>query len=532
MISLYFPPVASPTYVPLGVSLLKSYLDRQCGSGSIHIQDLNIPYWDYLCSERPEFGGYQRFLKGQGEPFTRDFYESHLPAASLLREESSEMLQAVRDYLDLKVLSASLEKLFLFLSSIMEQKGSLLMFSCLFPNQLLFTLGFTRWISETQDCTIYLGGASSILIDPDLLLISASWIEGIFTGEGEIALETFIQSQETSLIPGLYRRHGDHVIQEAPPAHVTMDKLPIPDFSWAPLDSYYNPYPVLPVQLSRGCKWRRCRFCAHNFSFGSYRCTHITQAVDILEHYVRNNGVTHFYITDQYLDGIFLEPFAHEILDRNLKITYTFMGRPDEDITGEIFKLLYRSGCTWISWGVESGSSRLLDIAAKGTNPVTVSKILRDSKMAGINNLALMIFGLPQSDDQALEETFDFLLDNRDWIDSMTASEFQLYRGTPFGNHPEKYGMRITGAEIFCRIDGLELASLKLKHTDLSRGEEPESLRGPQEARRWKRRKIWIYPDSFWDHLPSEHYLILIGQSFDAENPDDPENPEFWDDAI
>jgi len=165
-------------------------------------------------------------------------------------------------------------------------------------------------------------------------------------------------------------------------------------------------------------------------------------------------------------------------------------------------------------------------MADKGTRPETVARVLEDSARAGILNAALMIFGLPGSDDPAAEETFSFLQENRPWIHSHTASEFQLYLGTPFGRRPDRFGMRVTGPERFCRIGGRDLWSVKVAHTDLSSGSEPEVLRGPLESRRWKRRKTWIYPDTFWDGIPSEHYLILASLMEGREKPD---HPEFQD---
>ena len=35
----------------------------------------------------------------------------------------------------------------------------------------------------------------------------------------------------------------------------------LPDFGFAPLREYLSPEPVLPVAATRGCYWRRCRFC-------------------------------------------------------------------------------------------------------------------------------------------------------------------------------------------------------------------------------------------------------------------------------
>ncbi|MBN2625947.1 MAG: radical SAM protein [Spirochaetales bacterium] len=525
MIPLIFPPVCSPTYVPLGVSALKSYCESLIGADSLHVTDLNILYWNHLGEKKTEYGEYLRFVKGEQGLFNREFYESHSSRGMELKRDSALILNRIRTYLDRGEANEELEAVFLFLEGSFESFSPVILFSCLFPDQLLFTLGFTRWLRSRRECRLFLGGASTLLVEPQDLLNRAPWIEGVFTGEGEQALAAFLLQEEQYPIPGLYRRREGFPVLEAPLRPQPMDSLPPPDFSWADLRAYHNPVPVLPVQLSRGCKWRRCRFCAHNFSFGRYRCSDPIAAVDLLEGYVRDYGVRDYYITDQYLDGSFLEPFARELLERNLYLNYTFMGRPAEDMTAHVLDLLSRSGCKWISWGVESGCSRLLDRAGKGTAPDTVAQVLCDAGRAGINNLALMIFGLPESDDQALEETISFLQENREWIDSLTASEFQLYLGTPFGNHPEKYRLRITGREVFCRIEGEPLHSVKVPHRDIPAGDELEIMRGPHEAKRWKRHKIWLYPDDFWETLPSEHYLILNRKAKDSEFPEYPDNP-------
>jgi hypothetical protein len=524
MTHLIFPPAASPTYVPLGVSLLKAHIDRTLGPGRLVVEDLNIRYWEYLTGLSTELSDYRRFVRGEAGLFSRRFYEEYLPAARNLRAESAGIIDSVSVYLDRGTLTPALEALFLHLKGFLGPAVSTLMFSCLFPDQLLFALGFSRWLSGDSAFRFYLGGASTVILDPEDLLEKAFWIEGIFTGEGERVLEWFLGGGGDPAPAGFHGRRTGETPSEAvlpsdgsgpslPP--LSPGDFPVPDFSWAPLSSYFNPEPVLPVQFSRGCKWRRCRFCAHNLSFGRYRCLDAAGAADMLSTYRDGLGVSHFYFTDQYLDASFLEPFAREVLARDLKLRYTFMGRPSADMTAPVLELLHRSGCRWISWGVESGSRRLLDLAGKGTDPVEVSRVLKDSRRAGIHNLALLMFGLPGSDDEALEETFSFLQENRPFINAQSASEFLLYRGTPFGDHPGRYGLRITGSEVFCRIDGRNLESIKAGHVDLPRsglGEGGEVHRGSEEGRRWKRQKPWLYPDDFWESLPAEHYLILASR--------------------
>ena len=64
-----------------------------------------------------------------------------------------------------------------------------------------------------------------------------------------------------------------------PTAEPTLVTLPVElTVQWPPgggasvllgaLAGYLVPELVLPVLLSRGCRWRACSFCAHNFSFG------------------------------------------------------------------------------------------------------------------------------------------------------------------------------------------------------------------------------------------------------------------------
>ncbi len=522
MIDLVFPPAASATSVPLGVSFLKAHIDSVFGPGKIKVQDFNINYWNYIIDQNSEFVQYQSFTHGESGPFSRDYYEPLLHINQSVKKESDYFLDSVRVWLNKGILSEDLSKLFSILAENFTQSSSIVMFSCLFPDQLLFTLGFSRWLKNSRDVSIYLGGASVLVVNPSELLYRALWIDGVFTGEGEISIEAFIRDGAESQIPGLYRRRDSDVLQELPPQAISMEKLSNPDFSWADLKSYFNPEPVLPVQFSRGCKWRRCRFCAHNFSFGKYRCLSPIDAVEMLEKYLKEYGARYFYITDQYLDASFLEPFANELIKRGLPVRYTFMGRPAEDMTLEIMKLIAKSGCRWISWGVESGNARLLEIAKKGTNPDEVARVLKDSSEAGIRNQALMIFGLPGTDDLAAEDTYRFLQENREWIHNNTASEFQLYSGTPFGNNPEGFGLKVTGEVVFCRIDGKKLLSVKKEHTNISSGGDADILRGPMEAKKWKKREIWLYPDKFWNALPAEHYLLLCSRDWDLNNPDNP----------
>jgi len=166
---------------------------------------------------------------------------------------------------------------------------------------------------------------------------------------------------------------------------------------------------VLPVLFSRGCRWRKCRFCAHNASFAGYRRKEAHAFVDELEGYQRKHGADHFYLADQYVEAADLDRVADEILRRRLKVFFHVMGKPTKDYTSQGLDKLFRAGCRWICWGVESGSQRLVDLINKGTRVQDMEELLRDAADAGISNLAMMIFGLPTSTDLDFRQTVRFL---------------------------------------------------------------------------------------------------------------------------
>ena len=524
---LIFPPIASPTYIPLGVSILKAYVDSIHGPGSLDVRDANLHYWEILTDAEEPAREYRSFMRGERGTFSEEFYGVQLPARRGMGAANRCVLDDVRRYLDSGRLSSGTSSLFAALRQACGIDGeSVVLLSCMFPDQLLFTLGWSRWIAaEIPGVRMIIGGASATVVRPADLLRNAGWIDALFTGEGEAGVASLVDGVPYAGIPGLAYRDGGRIAVNRKPDSLSPASCPGPDFGWASIESYFNPVPVLPVMASRGCKWRRCRFCAHNLATGSYRAVPPVRMAEELVTLRDTMGAAHFYFVDQYLDAGYLVPLARELIARNSGISYTFMGRPSEDMTAEVLELLAASGCSWISWGVETGSRRLLDIAAKGTRVETVASVLKASSSAGIRNLAMMIFGLPGSTDEDLDATFSFLEDTRPYIDTLTESEFILYRDTPFGRQPDRFGLSVGEASEFCRIGGRPVPSGQSAYTMLDATGNLRLPRGPEEGDRWAKRRPWIYPHTLWDELPAEHYLLLASRLRESTKPVRPVSP-------
>lgn len=515
---LIFPPLASPTYSPLGITSLAAFIRREMPSLELSVFDLNLELWYSALEEHDARDEIRAFLKNTDNAFYNEqlYYLNYRRIWQELKGQLDDIHSFCKVYLETDELVHSLKQwLNREATRILSEQPDSVGISVMYPQQIFFSLALARYLKEEvraesgqgQSLKIFLGGATLSAIESVELLAASSYIDALVVGEGEEGFKQLLAGAPYESIPGLLYRKSDlsspdiRNIQHNPDGCPSdLHTLPAPDFSLLTLRRYFNPQPVLPILFSRGCRWRVCRFCAHNFSFARYRHKTVTELVTELQNYHDTLGVEHFYFADQYLGADSLEALATELLKRKLAINFHFMGRPAGGYNTALLTKLFQAGCRWISWGVESGSQRLLDIVNKGTTRAEILRILKETKDCGINNLAMMIFGLPTSTEDDLKETCDFLELAAPAVSAMTESEFVLYKHTPFANEPAKYGLEISGEEILCRIKGFLIHSHRLTC---------ESQADPvNELAWWRRRKPWIFSPRLYDRLNAEHYLL------------------------
>lgn len=530
-IALVFPPQASPTYVPLGIASLVSYLHTNVPTAQVSVCDLNIDLWRELASQIPHGESFWDFMRGvTGAFFDQAAYGQHQPVWGMLAAEMSHLNQQAKAYVQLgdcplsvaATLDASVE-------AICEDDPEIIGFSVMFLDQLAFALALALRIRKLGDKrgttpSLILGGAAMSALCVDELLDAAPFIDAVLPGEGERALALLCEGASLAAIPGMRTASTPDLAGNVSPIPVGAETIGMPDFNTLDLAAYPNPTPVLPLVLSRDCDWGRCRFCAHNFSFHGYRRKDATVFVDEIETLVTRHGASHFYLADQYVSAPTLEKLSDEILRRNLSIHFHLMARPTQDHTPARLAKAAAAGCRWISWGIETGSQRLLNLVRKGTRREVIERLMQDSHQAGIANLMMMIFGLPTSTSDDLDQTFDMIEQVHPYVDAIKASSFVLFDGTPFAQGPERFGMIVTGRQELLRIAGKPVHSSRLsfmaRAADGTRVPPP----GPIEVSRWMQRKRWLGEPSFLDSLCCEHFLLYSANG-KADSQDRPIRP-------
>ncbi len=517
-LQVIFPPRTSPTYTPIGCATLAG-LSLPAGVETDWV-DANVELWEELSCQVVGGLAMSRFWRGQeGDFYDPSHYRVQAAVQGRVLAAIEEMRLAARLYLETGELAAGLGG---WLAGQTVRQASfgadLLGLSVVFPEQLSLALALAKYRREVADLRqpIILGGAMVSALQGEELLEAFPFIDGLAYHEGEATWMALASGASLAEVPGLLFRRGGGS-ERTPAAAPTA--WPAANYSVLPLSTYFNPVSVLSISGSRGCSWRRCRFCVHNLSFGQHRRRHAELLVAEMAACQERFGTRHFYLVDQDVDALALEALSRAILAAGFDCSFQAMARPTADYTPERLELAYAAGCRWISWGVESGSQRLLDLVDKGLQVAAVEQVLRQASQAGISNLMMMIFGLPTSSPADLEATLSFIARVYPHVDAMTSSSFALFEATAFARRPQRHALELVGREELYRLGGRSVHSSRLHFRRRQESGKGQSDLGRREIAAWERRRAWLGEPSFLEGLPCEHYLIHVARRAEQQRP-------------
>lgn len=268
------------------------------------------------------------------------------------------------------------------------------------------------------------------------------FVDSIIHGEGENSILALAQAVENktdlSEVPGLaFKKDGKAVITAIKPPE-SLDKLPPPDFTGIDLTQYLSGDPIFPVQSSRGCYWRKCSFCDHDYGT-KYSIKTPTRMVEEIKELVDKFGAKYFYFVDESISPNYMKNLATKIIENNLDIAWYTCARAEEGFTDEICELAAKSGLKLVLWGLESGSERVLELINKGITKESYIKALTNTNKNGIWNHAFVFFGFPSENIFEAMETINMLVDNKNIINSYGMGPFALGKYSPIANNPDKY---------------------------------------------------------------------------------------------
>lgn len=284
------------------------------------------------------------------------------------------------------------------------------------------------------------------------ILENYKFIDYIIFGEGGIPLiklleylQGFVRIDE---VPNLvYRNKEKTMINQR--IFFNIEDMLLPDFDDLPLEMYrihqerkgiYNGL-VLPYQITRGCT-QRCSFCNfylidHKLEMKSHQKV-ISELAQLKEKYKTN----HFFFCESKLNLSYpyLEELCEMMVEDKLNIFWqTIVGVANID--RNLLMKMRKAGCYGLTWGIESGSDKILQVMNKGFSAAQAGNILRYSRFAGIHNTVNFISGFPNETEEDTNHTIKFIRENAKFVDRVRLFDFALAPYTPIYDCPEKFGI-------------------------------------------------------------------------------------------
>ncbi|MEI6807380.1 MAG: cobalamin-dependent protein [bacterium] len=269
--------------------------------------------------------------------------------------------------------------------------------------------------------TVVMGGVHPTIMYKQLLETCQA-LDFAVLGEGEQTFLEIVQGKAPGTIPGLAFRDGKTVVTTEHRRYIdNLDDLPLPAWHLVDLRRYppidrgifrgidLKKVPRISVIFSRGCKGH-CDFCSTWWIWKGWRHRSPKAMADEIEMLYRDYGVRHLCFADDSMtvDKQATITLCDEIIARNLNIVFHVTTRTD-CVDKAVLQRLKQAGCYKIAFGIETGSSLLLEKMGKENDIKTSESAIALAKEAGILVTALIIVGNVGETPESIQDTVSFL---------------------------------------------------------------------------------------------------------------------------
>jgi len=191
------------------------------------------------------------------------------------------------------------------------------------------------------------------------------------------------------------------------------DSLPIAAFHLLPsLDPYYisvnHGKPFTIVYTSKGCPYN-CMFC--NVSQSKLKLKSVDRIMAEIDYLKKEYNIRTISFFDETftMDQERVKEFCRRIGKYNIK---WYCNTRVNLVSPPLLKMMRKAGCRAVSYGIESGSQKILDAVSKGTTVEQCANAIRWTYEAGIKMHCSFIFGLPGETEETINETLRFIKKN------------------------------------------------------------------------------------------------------------------------
>ncbi|HRY52903.1 MAG TPA: radical SAM protein [Candidatus Portnoybacteria bacterium] len=259
-----------------------------------------------------------------------------------------------------------------------------------------------------------LGGVHPSVMPEEIIAHQA--IDFVVIDEGEETVRDLADKKDPAEILGLCYKEKGQIIKNAPrPLIQDLDMIPPPAYHLLPMDKYYpavGSYKRLPVMImfaTRGCPGR-CTFCYRTFR-GVVRKRSARNIIEEIKILQRDYGIKEvaFYDDTFTLFKDVVRDFCDIIAKEKIDITWSCFTRVDH-INEELLRLMKKSGCHLILFGVESADEQILKNINKRISLDQVVAAVKIARKIGIETRASFMIGNQGETEATIKKTIDFAI--------------------------------------------------------------------------------------------------------------------------
>jgi len=313
---------------------------------------------------------------------------------------------------------------------------------------------YADMIKSINPNVMIIAGGSAAMSVPELLLKNSK-VDAVCLGEGEEAIvELFSNIRDGKGIESVkgfcFKKDGKIVNTGAPELLGDLDaESDLPAYDLLQMDIYLsNPVVGFGRDIdfisSRGCPYQ-CTFCYQPWGrkFRAHSAQFIVTAIAGLRERYGVDFIS--FQDDEFMaDKRRVRAFCDLLTKTVPGMLWSCTGRVN-CVDDEIVAIMRDAGCVSISYGFESGSTRILKSMKKNVTIQQMENAIRVNRKYGMMLPVSFIIGMPGENDESCRETVEFCVRNELPLKSMMYAT--PYPGTELFNYALKTG-RIRESQI------------------------------------------------------------------------------------
>lgn len=302
--------------------------------------------------------------------------------------------------------------------------------------------------------------------------------DAVIIGEGEISIVNLLATLENNIrlssVNGIaYLNNGDLVITKSQELIENIDSVPYPAWGLFPMDYYSllrepkskNNERCFPVLSGRGCTFR-CNFCYRlDKGFRPRSTRNIIEEINILK---KKYNISYINFADELLmsSAKRTQELCKAFIDADLNIRWSCSGRLNY-ATPDVLKLMKKSGCVFINYGIECIDDTVLKNMNKNLTINQITKGIEATLAEDISPGFNIIFGNIGDNAETLKKGVDFLLKYDDHSQLRTIRPVTPYPGSPLYYYAIEKGL-LNGIADFYENKHINSDLLSVNFTNLS----------------------------------------------------------------